>query len=446
MGRVEAMIERLPFLYRDGDLVAGLLGVAGLQADILAENSQAVQRAHQFNATPELAEAAALAAVLDIAPEPWQALTDYRAWVHALRDARLRYGAVTVQALTHFIAGYTTGYRRAGRADAVPPISADPDDWRRQPPPLTAEAEAPVRQPDLLDRPTLIESPPRRVVQRVPPVGGLEPLHAWQAINRGLDEVPASLLYVGLPTGPEPVPVLINVTTGQAVVYTGTVPPGARLWLRPTVDGAVTAELDGEAVTDQVYSVASVVPGQAWRADEAVRPAEALRLARGANDLWWLPVAHYDRPSLDRALLALADLTMRQGRWDQTGFDRSLFYQEPALRLYVGWMESQPARYQVRLPGHRLLRRATSEGGLPAALDQRAQLRDALAAGVTKLAAAGVSGEVVYAVADDVQRQQDRLRLVLPRTHREVGPTGADRLLDAGGLFDVTPFEGSTYR
>jgi hypothetical protein len=35
---------------------------------------------------------------------------------------------------------------------------------------------------------------------------------------------------------------------------------------------------------------------------------------------------------------------------------------------------------------------------------------------------------------------------VLPLVVREPGPTGADRLPDAGGLWEVTDFDESTFR
>jgi hypothetical protein len=46
----------------------------------------------------------------------------------------------------------------------------------------------------------------------------------------------------------------------------------------------------------------------------------------------------------------------------------------------------------------------------------------------------------------EMQPQLDHLRIVpVPRFH-EVGPTGADALPDAGGVFEVTPFNDSTFR
>jgi hypothetical protein len=46
----------------------------------------------------------------------------------------------------------------------------------------------------------------------------------------------------------------------------------------------------------------------------------------------------------------------------------------------------------------------------------------------------------------EVQRLGDHLLARQPMVQREVGPTGADALPDAGGLFGKTPFDNSTYR
>lgn len=108
----EAMVERLPTLYSDGDLVRGLAAVFGLQLEILDEEARIVQRAHWFDTTVELVEAAALGALLDIAPETWQELDEYRAWFHALRTARLRYGAVCTEALTVFTQSYADEFQK----------------------------------------------------------------------------------------------------------------------------------------------------------------------------------------------------------------------------------------------------------------------------------------------------------------------------------------------
>jgi hypothetical protein len=150
----------------------------------------------------------------------------------------------------------------------------------------------------------------------------------------------------------------------------------------------------------------------------------------------------YDVKGLDRALLALPDLTIAEARWDTTTFDASLFYQEPAMLLRAAWREAVPATFEIQLPSQCML---SPEGQLDTALAARAQLGDALDEAVGRLRAAGVASRVVLRPFAEGQGQRDRLTAVLPMTFAERGPVGADRLLDAGGVFEVTSYNGSTF-
>ncbi len=424
MGRIEALVSRLPQLYRDGELIADVLELAALQLEVLDEDAREVQRAHWFDAALELEEAAGLAAVLDIAPEPWQNLGEFRAWLHSLRNAMLRGGAVTVEALQGFVADYTRRYQAVVGVRAVPPITT----WSETPSP---------------GEPGFIETPLRRRYDRAPTFGGIEPLHRFSLEQKGLDETLGGFLLVGLPSAPESVPVIVNLTTGQALLFLGNIPPGARLWIRPTQDGGVDASLEGEDVNDRMRSVSGIEPGTPWSNAKVEEPARGLTLARGKNDLWFLPVAHFDALGLDRFLLALADLLLRQGRYDETAFDQALFYQPPAVVLRVTWVETQPASFEIHLPAGSLL---NPPNGLDRALQDRDRLGYSLNQAVQKLKAAGVAAEVQMRPFLETQGQMDRLTAVLPLTNREVGPSGADRLPDAGGVFEVTDFNDSTFR
>lgn len=424
MGHTALMAKRLPSLYREGELVQGLLAVAGLQLEILDEEAIRVQRAHWFDTTLERSEAAALAAALDMAPEPWQGLAEFRTWVHALRNAMLRHGAVTRRALQGFVQEYVEGYRAASGTLAVPPITS----WSPAPAPA---------------RPAFIENPQRRRYVRAPEAAGIEPLHRFTVEQRGLDETRAAFLLTGLTTAPEYVPVIANLTTGQALVFLGSVPEGGRLWIRPASDGFVEAQLEGEDVTGRIRSVAGLTPGTPWSAAEVEGPARALTLARGTNELWFLPVAHFDESGLDRALLALADLLLAQGRYDRTQFDHALFAQEAAVILRMTWLETQPAAIDIDLPGGALVNRS---GELEESLVERERLAFSLGQAVARLKAAGVRAAVTLRPFGEVQGQVDRMTAVLPLVHREVGPSGADDLPDTGGLFEVTSYDDSTYR
>jgi hypothetical protein len=115
------MTARLPQLYRDGELIHGLLALAANQMEIAEEDAREVQRAHWFDSTLELEEAVRLAQLLDVPREEWQSnLGEYRGWVHAMRDARLERGAVTVEALQGFVVQYSEAYQRATRTQVLP--------------------------------------------------------------------------------------------------------------------------------------------------------------------------------------------------------------------------------------------------------------------------------------------------------------------------------------
>jgi hypothetical protein len=431
------MAGRLPLLYQQGELVGQLLGAPGLALEILDEDLVEVQRAHWFDAALELEEAGRLAAVLDLVPEPWQRLAEFRAWVHALLAAQLEHGSVTARALQVFVEEYTG---RFARAVEVPRLLVEAPDgagsWR---------TGAPGSPGEVNSRAAFLEFPPRRRAERFPATGGVEPLERFGVQQRGLDPTTAGFLLTGLAGGPEHVPVIASLTTGRALAFLGSIPPGQRLWLRPESEqpgAGVRAELEGVDVSEQLRSVARVVPGTSWTAGDLDAAPVALTLERGANDLWYLPVAHLDAPGLDRVLLALASLDLRQGRFDHTAFDRSLFAQPAAVALVVTWVERQPATVELRLPAGAMLSRPSD---LDDALAARASLGDGLERGVDRLAAAGVATRVVLGELRETQGQMDRLAARLPLVQREVGPTGADRLPDAGGVLEVTTFDDSTY-
>jgi hypothetical protein len=424
MAHADDMLARLPQLYRDGELVRAVMEQPALQLEILDEDLNEVQRAHWFDAGLELREAAGLAAILDIAPEPWQRLHEYRAWVHAIRDAMLRRGAVTRRALEQFVVDYSRRYQAATGVRV----------WD------TAQAWVP--EPST-GGPALVENPLRRRYDSAPPTGGIEPLHQFSVVQKGLDETSAAFLLVGLPTAPESAPLIANLTAGQAILFLGTIPPGARLWIRPVPGGDLEAFLEGQDVSGQMRSISGLQPGSAWSNLQVQQPARRLTLKHGKNDLWFLPVAHLDVLGLDRFLLALADLLLQQGRYDQVRFDSALFYQDPAVLLRMTWLETEPASVDIYLPPGRLLSPA---GQLDESLAERDRLQFSLNSAVQGLKAAGVRAAVEMPPFREVQGQLDRLAAVLPMTSREAGPSGADRLPEVGAIFEVTDFDDSTYR
>lgn len=419
--RTDALLEHLPTLYREGEVLGAFAGTWGVQLDGLDEAGVAVQRAHWFDSTPDLDEAVALAALLDIGPEPFHAgLGEFRAWVHAMVRARLQLGAVTREALRVLVADYAEGFQRAAGIRTVARIDA----W-----------SADARGAQLVDNPTRVRD------TRLPDSGGWEPLAHLPVDNRGLDPAPWAVVLRGTGPAPEHSPLVVNRTTGHAVLFRGTVALGQRLTIAPSAAdrSLLHADLDGHDVTDRLtvwtdLKVASDGPG------EAAATVSAGTLARGTNDLWFLPLATYDSPGLGRYLLAMADDTLTQARFDTTAFDRSLFAQPALCAAHVAWVESQPATLEVRLPAATLTARP---GQTEDAVLARGRLEAGLDAAVDRTAGAGIGTDVVLRAFRERQPGEAHLVGIWPRTFRAAGPTGADSLPDANATFDVTDFDDS---
>jgi hypothetical protein len=428
MQRVDSMARRLPQLYRDGELLrgsrsaGGVLEVPAVQLEVLDEEMRRVQRTHWLDATFELEHAAALAAVLDFVPEPWQNLETFRAWVHAIRDAMLREGGVTVPAIRSFVSRYGAAFEAAEGIDTNPPLES----WSSG-----SDGEG-LR---------IEENPPLRRFARFPAAGALEPLQQFTIQNRGVDESPASFLMTGTTRGRESAPVIVNVTTGQAIAYLGVVPEGKRLWIRCSGE-EVRASLEIDDVTANVRSVEGVVPGTPWTGAQVSKPAKPLQFRRGLNELWFFPLAFFDVLGLDRFLFSMPDLAMAQGRFDSGRFGKALFFQEPLMSLHVSWVERQPAAFTVHLPSKIVV----SKRPLDEAMASRELLASSIGLGVDKLRGAGIRSRVELEPFAEEQRHRDTLRAVMPITFHEGGPVGAEGLIERGGSFEITGFDDSTFR
>lgn len=417
-GHADALRERLPHLYREGDILSGLLDVLGLQFEIVDERARIVQRAHWFDTTPELVEAAALGTLLDIPPEEGHDLGAYRAWFRAMRRARLTRGAVTVEALEGFVEDFLGAFPRAG--NYVRPI----DGWSSEP---------------VDDGYALVEFPPRLRAERLSGEA-VSPLARAVVQHRGFEDATADVLMIGQGEG-EFLPLLVNLTTGQGLFWKGPVAAGQRLWITES-EGVVEARLERTDVTAALVGISRVTPGTAWTADELTAPT-GLRLVPGANELWFLPVAHYDEPGLDRVLLGLADLELTQGRWDASAFDRALFFQDPGLTIDVAWWERSAGTLLIDIDAAplRSLPGAGDEG-----LAARDRLQSSIDRGVASLAAAGVDQRVRFRTLHDSARQLDALVGVSGIRVREIGTVGADRIRSSGGVFGASDLDESTYQ
>src|ERR1043166_2476403 len=340
MQRVDSMAARLPQLYRDGELLrgtdrdGGVLGVPGVQLEVANEVAREVQRTHWFDATYELEHAAKIAALLDFVPEVWQDLDIFRGWVHAMRDALLREGGVTVRGIQTFVREYVTALNAARGFDVFPQMQI----WNDAKKAATANLDS---------APALIENPPAVRIARLPDPGEPEPLQHFVVTNGGRDDATLSFLLAGTSAGAEAAPLLANVTTGDALIYLDQIPEGKRLWIHGNESGA-TARLENEDVTSKLRSVSGLTPGQPVTTAQMKTPPAAIPLRRGANQLWFFPIAFFDVRGLDRYLFSMPDLQMSDGRFDTSAFDHALFHQPPLIVLHAAWIERVPASFEVR--------------------------------------------------------------------------------------------------
>jgi hypothetical protein len=449
MDHLSAMTARLPVIYREGELLITTLGHLANQVAFLDEDMATIRREHWFGRAVDLADAAALGDLLDLAPEPWMDVDIYRAWVDAIVHTTVTAGAVTVAAIEEIVFQYLSRYQAATGDVVVAAFDLVPDGPGRPAWVNPAAGEPAPGGSAAGDSPALVENPPRRKYGPGPEAARPQPLQQITLRQHGLDPAALGLLLTGLAGEPEACPILAHLGASEALVYLGSIATGERLWIRP--DGAgVTAMLEGRDVTSDLRTVTGFTPGVPWSTGE-VMPARPLVLTPGDNTLWFLPAAVYDEPGLGRFLLSLADLTVTEGRFDSSSFGAALFSQEPRIRLDATWVETAPAAFSVRLPAGTLSTPASSDGqdgttAVTQAIDSRQRLASSLTEAVGRLRAAGVTADVQLLPFTETVCQYDALTATLPLVHREGGPSGADRLPDSGGTFGVTRFGKSTFR
>ncbi|MDY0187116.1 MAG: hypothetical protein RBR16_04250 [Syntrophus sp. (in: bacteria)] len=423
MAHIDDMTGRMPQLYRDGELLRGVLMQPAIQLEILDELGRTIAQSHWFDAAWEREDVVRLARLLDIEAQPWQDADEFRAWVHSLRNAWLRHsGSVTVAGLQSFVREYVERYSRAVAISAVPPLTL----WTDSPDPSAA---------------AFIENPG---LKRILPAGpaALQPLTLFAVTNRGLDPVPLRFLLQNVSGAPEYVPLIANITTGQALLYKGTIAQGERLWIDSDGNGTATAAIEDREVSDRLVSLADFSPGIPFEGSAIASPAQAMILNRGENQLWFFPCALFDEQGLDRYLSALAALKITQGAFDSSLFDSSLFSQDALVRMFVAYEEAQPASFSIELPGGLMLSEA---GQFEEALEKREALATSLQDGVDKLKAAGVQGNITLLELQEVQFQRDYLKDSTPKRFSSAGPTGTDGEPAIGAVFEKTGLNYSIF-
>jgi hypothetical protein len=411
--RADAMAARLPPVFdtRTGTLVHTLLDHLAVPVEALDDLRVQVQRAHWLDTAVERADLDKLGSLLDHHLEPWESTDLFRDRLKAIARARLAGGVAGGP-----IAGYVADLLAAGR--------------RR----LGLDIAAGGRQAGA----ALVENPPLtgRLV-----AGPLTPLDVVEVRNDGLDPAPLQANLVGLPGTRAAVPVLAAPDQGVLLGWAGVIPAGCRLRLRVADEGALAASLDGDDVTDRLFSVASFAPGRSLARDDLAFPAAPLLLAPGTTTrLWYVTAGLFDRPELDAVMFAVARGSLRQGRFDQDEYGDALFHQPPPLWAELFWTSPAPACFEVHVPAGVL-------AAAPPLYADREEARDRLGyligVGVDELRGAGIRSGTVLDPLRDVMALTDRVG-VGEGVHLTDGAPGAPSPSpDLGALLDVTPLDSS---
>ena len=452
MTTLDTLLELLPppWTQEPGSAVARVLDVGALELEVAGEDIDRLRRSHSFDSAFRVGDLAKVIALLGVVPLPWEDGLDLlRPRARALIDARLA-GAVGKADIGRFVVDYLV------RADAALPVSLV-----RGLPPLRAWKDAypettfELGHDSVRDDPAdphqplqFVEWPERR--RRSSQLGSVPYLHRWTERNGGIFPTSPRIEVVGLTGGRTAVPIVANLTTGQAVGWRGVVGTGRRLVIRRRGDATV-AELDDELgdrldVSDRLFSVSGLRTGEPFGPDDLDDVPHMVQLAQGDNELRYLNAGLHDVDGLDHVAFALAADDLVEGAFDRTAFDRSLFPAGPVAGLAMTWVERAPATFTVRLRRDVVVHNGAPDVDLANELanELATEVVDALARGLDDLRAAGVVAELeLRGRLRDQQPQRARVHLPWIRLRPEVGPSGdADRLA-VSARFGESPL-GST--
>ena len=436
MNHRERMLEVLPAPYtaEPDSVLAALLNGFALEMEAFEEDLERMRQSHWIRTASRLADAEKLGALVGVPRLPWEGLDAYRARLSALVAARLQ-GSLGPGEVRRFVFEYLRSAQEALGSTLAPGLP-DRVELAYAPPP-----DRPLFRPL-----ALAENPPRlRTSAALQARGGRVPyLFRWQEVNRGLDATAARFHVTGVPGGRPAVPVLVNLTTGDLAGYAGEVPLGHTLSVGPSPAGAglAAATLEGNDVTASLFTVQGFRLGVPFRKQDFDPRPRLPRMARGENQWIFLSVGLYDVRGLDRFFFAVAGDDLREGVFDETGFDQSLFPSNTVARLEMEWVETEPASFEVRVPRPFVVGPAgqTLDGGRPHEL-----VAAALAASVQELRAAGVKAEVRLEPFAEIQPQRIRVQLPWVILPPERGPSGAGEDVGLGGRFGESGLGGARF-
>jgi len=426
MSFLAAMLDLLPAPYtqRPGSTLAGLLGAFALELEAYAEDTDRMRRTHWVETAYRLDDLAKIGALAGVPAFGWEDLEAYRARLVATVIARLA-GSVGPVEIKTFVVDYVQRAQQAfGNATFVPGIAAFADPLDAFAPPQRGH----YRPPELAENPIA-----RRRSAALDALGNrVTYLHRWSDTNGGLDPSVATFRVGGFTGSRTAAPILMNLTTGDALLYRGVVKTGALLEI---FDGGAAGQrrkaqamLDGKDVTAKLTSSSALRLGGAF--DAAVfDPAPLLpRMARGKNDWIYLSAGYYGVRGLDEVYFWLADDQLRQGFFGTAAFDHAIFATDAAGRLEMWWDETQPATFEVRVPRTYVV--------VPRGFDATyEEVAEALTFSVGALRAAGVRASVRFVPFTETQPQRVLAQPPFVRLDPETGSAGMSDRVRLGAAF-----------
>jgi hypothetical protein len=429
-----------PYAVADDALLVRLLDVFALEMDALSEDVDRVRQTHWIDTVYRLEELDKLAALLNVRRFSWETLPTLRARLKALVQARLS-GALGVREIRHFVYDYLTRVEEVLACVFLPGLSR-PGTTR-----LDADQAYGVPEERPRYRPLeLVENPEKlRRSNTLLARGGRVPyLFRWEESNRGLAPTRATFRVVGYSEGRTAVPILVNRTTGDLIGYRGTVPLGRALSIEAGgADGAAKALLEGEDVSEKLFSMEGFRLGTPFEPSDLDASPRLPRLARGENAWIYLSVGLFDVAGLSRFFYAIAGEELREGVFDATFFNQALFPSGAVAKLEMSWLETEPASFEVRVPRY-LVAEPTDATDVSSARPYQ-QFEEGLRESIGELHAAGVRAEVKFVPFQETLRQHVRLRpswVVLPPGR---GPAGEGSSMELGGRFGETGLGSSRY-
>ena len=401
--------------------------VPGVAIEIVDEDLVSIQRAHWFDHAVELDDAAGLAAVLDSRPSRGRACACSARGCTRCATRCCSTARVTRPAITRLRASLRVRRSRPpSEALALPPLDEFADSPSPDPAGARREPAAPARAAHADDR-------RHRAAAAVP-----------ASSTAGSTRRPPALLLDGLPDGPECVPVIANLTTGDALIYRGTIGPGQRLWIAPgRRRHGDTRGSSAPTSPTACVSVRGLVPGTPWPSVQSAARRRS-RCGQGRTSCGSCRSPTSTTSASTASCSRWPTWTCAKGAATTPTFDQSLFYQDPAASLHAVWMEAAAGGVRDRAAGrHAAPSRRRPEAD---ALAARSQLGASLSSRSTACAPPACAPRCVLRELHETQRTGDALVSILPLVRREIGPTAPTRLPDAGGVFGVTDFDDSTFR